>query len=131
MRRAGLVPPRPNGTVLSGTTPHECCEPPRLTSRGSVYPQRSHGLQAFTELTGWRVRDSLPESLRIAGPTPLGLPDPSANWLYRMISTKASLPEKVLVDQIRMFRHYGMGSLRTLLVKLSKGPGYELPASIG
>ena len=61
----------------------------------------------------------------------VGLPDPSANWLYRMISTKASLPEKVLVDQIRMFRHYGMGSLRTLLVKLSKGPGYELPASIG
>ena len=25
----------------------------------------------------------------------VGLPDPSANWLYRMISTKASLPEKV------------------------------------
>lgn len=28
-------------SVLSGTTPHECCGPPRRTSRGSVYRQRS------------------------------------------------------------------------------------------
>ena len=63
-------------------------------------------------------------------------------WLYRMISTDAPLAEKmtlfwhtifatgypkivqgkVMMDQIRMFRHYGMGSLRTLLVELSRDP---------
>ena len=63
-------------------------------------------------------------------------------WLYRMISTDAPLAEKmalfwhtifatgypkivqgkVMMDQIRMFRHYGMGRLRTLLVELSKDP---------
>jgi len=64
-------------------------------------------------------------------------------WLYRMISTTAPLHEKiallwhsvfatgyngkvvqgkVMMDQIRMFRRYGMGSLRTLLVELSRDP---------
>lgn len=65
-----------------------------------------------------------------------------ANWLYRMITTNASLQEKmvlfwhsvfatgyakvpqgkVLMDQLRMFRRYGMGSFRTLLVELSRDP---------
>ena len=63
-------------------------------------------------------------------------------WLYRMITTDVPLHEKmalfwhgifatgypkvvqgkVLMDQIRMFRRYGMGSLRTLLVELSRDP---------
>ena len=68
--------------------------------------------------------------------------NPPAYWMYRMISTDAPLQEKmslfwhgvfataytkitqgkVLNDQIRMFRRYGMGSFRTLLVELSKDP---------
>jgi uncharacterized protein (DUF1800 family) len=63
-------------------------------------------------------------------------------WLYRMISTDAPMREKmalfwhgifatgypkvvqgkVLMDQIRMFRLYGLGSFRTLLVELSRDP---------
>ena len=63
-------------------------------------------------------------------------------WLYRMINTDAPLREKVPLlwhgifatgypkitfgkvnhDQIRMFRRHGLGSLRTLLVELSKDP---------
>jgi len=64
------------------------------------------------------------------------------NWLYRMATTSTPLREKMalfwhgifatgypkvihgkaLSDQIRMFRHYGMGSFRTLLLELSKDP---------
>ena len=71
--------------------------------------------------------------------TPQGGP---AHWLYRMITTKAPLQEKValfwhsifatgypkvihgkaLSDQIRMFRHYGMGRFDTLLLELAKDP---------
>ncbi len=67
---------------------------------------------------------------------------PPSYWLYRMITTDAPLHEKmalfwhgifatgypkvvqgkVLMDQIRMFRRYGVGSFRTLLVALSKDP---------
>ncbi len=63
-------------------------------------------------------------------------------WLYRMTTTNAPLLEKMtlfwhgifatgypkvinakpLSDQIRMFRRYAMGSLRTLLLELSKDP---------
>ena len=64
------------------------------------------------------------------------------NWLYRMATTSTPLREKMalfwhgifatgypkvihgkaLSDQTRMFRHYGMGSFRTLLLELSKDP---------
>ena len=64
------------------------------------------------------------------------------NWLYRMITTTAPLAEKtalfwhgifatgypkvihgkMLSDQIRMFRRYGLGSFRTLLAELAKDP---------
>ena len=64
------------------------------------------------------------------------------HWLYQLITNKAPLQErvaflwhnifatgypkvvqaKVQTDQIRMFRRYGMGSLETLLVELSKDP---------
>ena len=68
---------------------------------------------------------------------------PQAVWLYRMISTDAPFQEKialfwhgifatgyngkvvqgkVLMDQIRMFRHFGLGSYKTLLIELSKDP---------
>jgi uncharacterized protein (DUF1800 family) len=65
-----------------------------------------------------------------------------ANWLYRMITTKCPLQEKIalfwhslfatgyaklnqaraLLNQIDMFRRYGLGRLDTLLVELSKDP---------
>ena len=65
-----------------------------------------------------------------------------ASWLYRVTSTSAPLQEKmvlfwhgvfatayfkvnqgkVMMDQLRMFRRYGMGSFRTLLVELSRDP---------
>ena len=71
--------------------------------------------------------------------TPQGGP---AHWLYRMITTKAPLHEKValfwhgifatgypkvihgkaLSDQIRMFRLHGMGRLDDLLLELAKDP---------
>ena len=64
------------------------------------------------------------------------------NWLYRMVYTKEPLQEKialfwhcifatgypkisqgkVLLDQIRMFRRYSMGSFKDLLVELSRDP---------
>ena len=67
---------------------------------------------------------------------------PPANWLYRMVTTKAPLQEKIalfwhgifatgfskitngkdLMDQIQMFRRYGLGSFQTLLLELSKDP---------
>ena len=72
----------------------------------------------------------------------MGQNGPGSNWLYRMIYTNAPLQEKmslfwhcifatgypkitqgkVLLDQIRMFRRYGMGSFQLLLAELSKDP---------
>lgn len=72
----------------------------------------------------------------------MGQFNPGAYWLYKMISTTAPLQEKmtlfwhtifatgynkitngkVLSDQIRMFRHYGMGNFKTLLLELAKDP---------
>ena len=66
----------------------------------------------------------------------------SRYWMYRMINTKRPLEEKLALfwhgifatgafktnhpkmglKQIEMFRHYGMGSFRTLLLELSKDP---------
>ena len=65
-----------------------------------------------------------------------------AHWLYRMVNSKTPLQEKValfwhgvfatgyskltqgkvLMDQISMFRRLGMGSLRPLLIELSRDP---------
>ena len=72
----------------------------------------------------------------------MGQQNPGAYWLYKMISTEAPLQEKmalfwhtvfatgypkitqgkVINDQIRMFRRYGMGNFKTLLVELSRDP---------
>ena len=72
----------------------------------------------------------------------MGQTGPGATWLYRMISTDNPLQEKmalfwhglfatgypkitngkVMLDQLRMFRRYGLGSFKTLLVELSKDP---------
>ena len=70
-------------------------------------------------------------------------PDPCRTyWLYRMINTRRPLEEKialfwhgvfatgntklnnarVILKQIYMFRHFGMGSFCTLLVEVSKNP---------
>ena len=74
---------------------------------------------------------------------PGGAVDPGqANWLYHMINTKRLLEEKMvvfwhylfatgeakvdntdhLVRQIQMFRDYGMGNYRELLVQVAKNP---------
>jgi uncharacterized protein (DUF1800 family) len=65
-----------------------------------------------------------------------------ANWMYQMVSTKRPLEEKIalfwhhvfatgnskvdncdqLLEQIQMFREYGMGSYKQLLVELSRNP---------
>ena len=83
------------------------------------------------------IRRFHPELSGMMGPWASG-----ENWLYRMATTTAPLQEKValfwhgifatgypkvihgkaLSDQIRMFRRYGMGSLRNLFVELSKDP---------
>ena len=73
----------------------------------------------------------------------LRVPDCAAPyWLYRMVTTDSPLEEKIalfwhglfatgerkvnqvkaVLDQIDMFRRYGLGSFRTLLVQLSKDP---------
>jgi uncharacterized protein (DUF1800 family) len=69
-----------------------------------------------------------------------------ATWLYRMITTKCPLEEKIalfwhslfatgyaklnqaraLLNQIDMFRRYGLGRFDTLLVELSKDPAMLL-----
>ena len=69
-----------------------------------------------------------------------------ANWLYRMITTKCPLEEKIalfwhslfatgysklnqsraLLNQIDMFRNHGLGRFDTLLVELSKDPAMLL-----
>ena len=69
-----------------------------------------------------------------------------ANWLYRMITTKCPLEEKIalfwhglfatgysklnqaraLLNQIDMFRHHGLGRFDNLLVELSKDPAMLL-----
>ena len=73
-------------------------------------------------------------------------PSAAANWLYRMITTKAPLEEKTalfwhgifatgytktnqaraLLNQIDMFRQHGMGKFDTLLVELSKDPAMTI-----
>ena len=72
----------------------------------------------------------------------IGIGGVTTYWLFRMMNSKRPLQEKValfwhgvfatgyakiaqgrvLMDQIDMFRSHGMGSLRTLLVELSKDP---------
>lgn len=73
----------------------------------------------------------------------MGINAPTARWLYNMVSAKAPLREKmalfwhsifatgypgkvvqgkILTDQIHMFRRYGMGSVKTLLIELSRNP---------
>ena len=88
-------------------------------------------------MTDRLIRRFHPELSGMMGPT-----DPGDNWLVRMATTSAQLQEKmtlfwhgifatgypkvvngkVLSDQIRMFRRYGIGSFRKLLVELSKDP---------
>ena len=68
--------------------------------------------------------------------------DAAAYWMYRMFTTRCPLEEKIalfwhgllatgysktnqgrsLLNQIDMFRRYGLGSFRTLLVELSMDP---------
>ena len=88
-------------------------------------------------ISDYLVRRFHPELSGMMGPLA-----PGENWLYRMATTTAPLQEKMtlfwhgifatgynkvihgkaLSDQTRMFRHHATGSLRTLLVELSKDP---------
>ena len=72
----------------------------------------------------------------------MGQTGPGTYWLYKLVSSRNPLKEKmslfwhgvfatgypkitngkVLNDQIRMFRRYGMGSFKDLLVELAKDP---------
>ena len=83
------------------------------------------------------IRRFHPELSGMMGPQASG-----ENWLYRMATTTTPLREKAalfwhgifatgypkvihgkaLSDQIRMFRRYGLGSFRDLLLELSKDP---------
>jgi len=71
-----------------------------------------------------------------------GAVNPAAYWMYRMITTSCPLEEKIalfwhglfataysklnqataLLGQVEMFRRYGLGNFRDLLVQLSKDP---------
>ena len=73
-------------------------------------------------------------------------PTSSSHWIYRMVTTSAPLEEKiallwhrifatgqtkliqgkVIVTQIDMFRKFGMGSFRELLIQLSRDPAMIL-----
>ena len=73
---------------------------------------------------------------------PLAPAQAQTNWVYRMVSTKRPLEEKIalfwhqlfatgnskvdnppeILQQIAMFRHHGLGSLPNLLVELAKNP---------
>ena len=88
-------------------------------------------------LSDYLVRRFHPELSGMMGPQA-----PGENWMYRMATTTAPLPEKLtlfwhgifatgynkvihgkaLSDQTRMFRRCGMGSFRTLLLELSQDP---------
>ncbi len=70
----------------------------------------------------------------------------AANWVYRMVTTKCPLEEKIALfwhglfatgysklnqarshmNQIEMFRRYGLGNFRDLLLELSKDPAMLL-----
>ena len=83
------------------------------------------------------IRRFHPELSGMMGPNA-----PGQNWLYRMATTSSPLREKMalfwhgifatgyakvihgkaLSDQTRMFRTFGMGSFKDLLVELSKDP---------
>ncbi|MAF37399.1 MAG: hypothetical protein CL696_00695 [Chloroflexi bacterium] len=83
------------------------------------------------------IRRFHPELSGMMGPNA-----PGQNWLYRMATTSAPLREKMVLfwhgifatgyakvihgkalsDQTRMFRTFGMGSFKDLLIQLSKDP---------
>ena len=116
-------------------------------TRGELEEHLSKGYEATVEhLLHPGERDSLPDDLirryhvdqselRIVN-------SGAANWLYRMVTTKAPLEEKItlfwhglfatgerkvnqgktMASQIDMLRKYGLGRFDTLLVQLSKDP---------
>ena len=116
-------------------------------TRGQLEAHAAQGYEATVEelLDQGEERRLGDDLIRRFHPELSGMMGPLAsgeNWLYRMASTTMPLREKValfwhgifatgypkvihgkaLSDQIRMFRHCGMGSLRDLLVQLSKDP---------
>ena len=116
-------------------------------SRAELAAAANRGYEATVEellnpqeeqrLSDYLVRRFHPELSGMMGPQA-----PGENWLYRMATTTAPLPEKMtlfwhgifatgynkvihgkaLSDQTRMFRRYALGSFRTLLLELSRDP---------
>ena len=98
------------------------------------------------ELLDLAAPDVLPEDLirryHVDQSDLRGQPAASAKWIYRMVKTDSPLREKmclfwhrvfatavtkliqarVVLNQIDMFREYGMGSFRDLLLQLSRDP---------
>ena len=119
MRRAGFGAPRDEIEACAATT-----RPSRRPSRSALDGD-------------FMVRRFHHEQSGMMGPWGNG-----DNWLYRMVTTTAPLVEKtalfwhgifatgypkvihgkMLSDQIRMFRRYGLGSFRTLLAELARDP---------
>ena len=79
-----------------------------------------------------------PEAFIPSGNSPMG----NVNWMYHLLNTERLLEEKIalfwhqlfatgnakvenpdrMIEQIAMFRHYGMGNFRDLLIELAKDP---------
>ena len=116
-------------------------------TRSELEEYISRGYEATVEdLLHPGERDSLPDDLirrYHVDQSELRIVNSGAsNWLYRMVTTKAPLEEKIalfwhglfatgerkvnqsktMVSQIEMFRKYGLGTFPALLVQLSKDP---------
>ena len=125
MRRAGFGAPRDELEELAG--------------RG--YEKVVEGLLVSEQ--DYSISDDLVNRYHHDFSALMGSATPAARWLYNMVSAKAPLREKValfwhsifatgfpgkvqqgkpLSDQIEMFRRLGMGSVKTLLIELSKNP---------
>ena len=124
MRRAGFGAPRDEIEACAAkgydATVEEILDPPDPRWMGDFMVRRFHHEQSGM-MGPWGNGD---------------------NWLYRMVTTTAPLIEKtalfwhgifatgypkvihgkMLSDQIRMFRGYGLGSFRTLLAELARDP---------
>ena len=124
LRRAGFGAPRP--------------ELERYIAQG--YEQTIEELLHPEKAPDFKDQNDLIYRYEVAHETPEQKDSAQAYWVYRMINTQRPLEEKLALfyhglfatgygkinhpgnslNQIEMFRRYGLGSFRTLLVELSK-----------
>ena len=125
MRRTGFGATRDELERLAEQGYEETLE--ELLNPGSQAPADEYALYRFHPIC------EIPSQHYIGG---------SANWLFHMLNTKRPLQEKMalfwhqvfatgnskldncdnMIDQIEMFREYGMGNYRDLLVGLARNP---------